>query len=67
MGSGYPVVVVAGHPYYYPRFGLVSARSKGLHCEYKIPDHVFMVVELKPEAPKDISGFVKYRPEFSLV
>lgn len=62
---GCNVVVVLGHPEYYPRFGFVPARQKGLSCEYPVPDEVFMVAELKPEALDGLRGLVKYRPEFS--
>ena len=62
---GCNVVVLIGHPEYYPRFGFVPAKQKGLSCEYPVPDEVFMVAELKPEALAGQRGLVKYRPEFS--
>ena len=62
---GCNVVVVLGHPEYYPRFGFVPAKQKELSCEYPVPDEVFMVAELKPEALDGWRGLVKYRPEFS--
>lgn len=58
------VVVVVGHPEYYPRFGFVPANQRGLSCEYPVPDEVFMVAELEPEALDGRRGLVKYRPEF---
>lgn len=58
------VVVVLGHPEYYPRFGFVTARQKGLTCEYDVPDEVFMVAELRAGALAGRKGLVKYRPEF---
>jgi putative acetyltransferase len=61
---GHDVVVVLGHPEYYPRFGFTPARQKGLSCEYPVPDEVFMVVELRPGALGGRQGLVKYRPEF---
>ena len=64
---GCQAVVVLGHPTYYPRFGFVPANSKGLGCEYPVPDEVFMVLELVDGALDDFSGLVKYRPEFSQV
>ncbi len=64
---GCTVVVVLGHPEYYPRFGFVPAKEKGLRCEYPVPDEVFMVAELEPEALAGRRGLVKYRPEFSEV
>lgn len=64
---GYDIVVVLGHANYYPRFGFVPASSKGLRCEYDVPDEVFMVTELKPDALADRRGLVKYHSEFSRV
>ena len=63
--QGYLVVVVLGHPNYYPRFGFVRAAAKGLRCEYSVPDEAFMVAELLPAALAGRAGLVKYRPEFA--
>ncbi|HVG33609.1 MAG TPA: N-acetyltransferase [Pyrinomonadaceae bacterium] len=62
---GHDVVVVLGHPSYYPRFGFVTAKQKGLTCEYNVPDEAFMVAELKEGALAGRRGVVKYRPEFN--
>ena len=62
LGMG--VVVVVGHPEYYPRFGFRPASRAGLRCEYPVPEEVFMVVELEPGALAGRRGLVKYRPEF---
>lgn len=64
---GEDVVVVLGHPHYYPRFGFVPAATKGLSCEYPVPNDVFMVTELVPGALRGRTGRVKYRPEFACV
>jgi putative acetyltransferase len=64
---GHDVVVVLGHPKFYPRFGFVPAKQKGLSCEYSVPDEVFMVAELKESALAGRKGMVKYRPEFASV
>jgi putative acetyltransferase len=64
---GCEVVVVLGHPEYYPRFGFVPASRKGLRCEYDVPDEVFMATELVPGALEGVRGLVKYHPEFSKV
>ena len=60
-------VVVLGHPTYYSRFGFVPAVTKGLRCEYPVPDEAFMVAEVVPEALDGRAGLVKYRPEFAAV
>jgi putative acetyltransferase len=64
---GYKIVVVLGHPEYYPRFGFVPARDKGLRSEYLVPDEVFMVAELEAGALDGVLGLVKYHPEFGAV
>jgi putative acetyltransferase len=64
---GCNVVVVLGHPEYYPRFGFVPASRKGLRSEYEVPDEAFMVTELEPGALGGQRGLVKYRPEFAEV
>jgi putative acetyltransferase len=64
---GCNIVVVVGHPEYYPRFGFVPAKHKGLTCEYPVPDEVFMVAELRPGALDGWRGLVKYLPEFGNV
>ena len=67
VGLDEHVVVVLGHPHYYPRFGFVPAATKGLSCEYPVPDNVFMVTELVPGALRGRAGLVKYHPEFARV
>ena len=62
---GQHIVVVLGHPNYYPRFGFAPASSKGLRSEYDVPDEVFMVMELNEGALQGRRGLVKYHPEFA--
>jgi putative acetyltransferase len=64
---GFDVIVVLGHPNYYPRFGFVPAGPKGLRCVYDVPEDVFMVMELKPGALGGRRGLVKYHPKFDEV
>lgn len=64
---GHDVVVVLGHSEYYPRFGFLPASSRGLRCEYPVPDEVFMAVELSPDALAGRTGLVKYHPAFARV
>ena len=61
------IVVVLGHPEYYPRFGFVPASQKGLRCEYDVPDEAFMVAELVPGVLAGRQGLVKYHPAFKNV
>ncbi|HUV56417.1 MAG TPA: N-acetyltransferase [Dehalococcoidales bacterium] len=62
---GHEIVVVLGHPDYYPRFGFAPASTYGISCEYGVPDEVFMALELGKGAFSGRSGIVKYQPEFN--
>jgi putative acetyltransferase len=64
---GQSVVVVLGHPKFYPRFGFEIASRKGLRCEFPAPDEAFMVVELESGVLHGRTGIVKYLSEFSAV
>ena len=64
---GCAVVVVLGHPHYYPRFGFVPAATKSLRSEYDVPDEVFMVTELTPDALDGQPRLVRYHPAFGRV
>ena len=63
----YGVVVVLGHPPYYPRFGFTPAKPYGIVWEHDVPEEVFMVHELQAGALAQTQGMVKYRPEFEAV
>jgi putative acetyltransferase len=60
----YDAVVVIGHPEFYPRFGFVPAKLKGIRCEFDVPDEAFMVLELREDTLAGRTGVVKYQPEF---
>ncbi len=61
---GYEIVVVLGHPEYYPCFGFALARPKGIECEFEVPDEAWMVLELREGALVGRRGMVKFQPEF---
>jgi len=65
--AGRGVVVVLGHPAFYPRFGFVPAARHALTCEYEGAGDAFMVAELWPGALGGRCGLVRYRPEFAAV
>jgi putative acetyltransferase len=67
LRRGYDAVVVLGHPKYYPRFGFVPSVQYGIKSEYEVPDEVFMILELKKNSLKGISGIIKYNPAFGSV
>ena len=60
---GYDIVVLVGHPSYYPRFGFSKASEHGLQNEYGVDDP-FMVMELREGALAEVSGLVQFQPEF---
>jgi len=60
---GQQVVVVLGHPAYYPRFGFSALRAKSLDAPYGGPS--FMVLELSPGALAENRWKVAYPPAFT--
>jgi len=64
---GHRLVIVLGHPKYYPRFGFVPAGAKGLICPFDAPEVAFMVLELVPGALNGVQGTVRYPPPFDEV
>ena len=65
--AGHEVVVVLGHPGYYPRFGFERSGAHGIRWEHDAPDEAFMVLELRPGALGGRGGVVRYRPELDAV
>ena len=63
----YGLVVVLGHPHYYPRFGFMPARLYGIVWEHDAPAEAFMVKELKAGALAQRRGVVRFRAEFDRV
>ena len=61
---GIELVVVLGHPTYYPKFGFTTASDYGLTNEYQA-DEAFMVIGIQPGVLKKYEGLVKYAPEFN--
>ena len=61
---GHEIAVVLGHPDYYPRFGFIPAKARGIDCEFEAPDEAWMVLELQEGALTGKSGTVKFQSEF---
>jgi len=61
---GHEIVVVLGHPDYYPRFGFIPAKPRVIACEFEVPTEAWMVLELREGALAGKSGTVKYQAEF---
>lgn len=62
---GHHVVIVVGHPHYYPRFGFVPARPRGIRPPFDVPDDAFLVVGLTDGALDGFTGDVQYPPELA--
>jgi putative acetyltransferase len=60
--AGHRIVIVLGHPEFYPRFGFSAKLAEPLRSVYSGP--AFMAVELVPDALKGIEGEVRYPPPF---
>ena len=58
------VVVVVGHPTYYPRFGFAPASEFEMRCDYDVPPEVFMALEIEPGALRETSGTIRFHPAF---
>jgi len=63
-GRGERIVIVVGHPDYYPRFGFSTDRAKSLESPF--PREVFMAMELRTGALDGIQGPVIYPPAFGI-
>jgi putative acetyltransferase len=62
-GRGEPLVVLLGHPWYYPRFGFEPARQFGIEPPLPVRDEVWMVRRLAAWEPS-IRGRAVYPPAF---
>jgi len=58
------VVIVVGHPGYYPRFGFSSEKARSLESPF--PPDAFMAMELSPGALDGVPGKVKYPAAFGI-
>lgn len=61
---GHEIIVLVGHPDYYPRFGFVPAGPKGIACEFEVPEEAWMILELREGALAGRRGTVRFQPEF---
>lgn len=63
-GRGEKIVIVAGHPNYYPRFGFSPDKARSLESPF--PAEAFMALELSPGALDGVRGRVVYPPVFGI-
>lgn len=61
---GHRIVVVLGHPTFYPRFGFSADKASRLKSPFSGP--AFMAIELAPGALDGVDGEVRYPPPFGL-
>ena len=62
--AGHRIVVVLGHPEFYPRFGFSAKLAERLRSPFSGP--AFMALELVPGALDGVEGEVRYPPPFGL-
>jgi putative acetyltransferase len=62
---GYGIILLIGHPSYYPKLGFQPARSYGLELkQFEVSDDVFMVYELEEGKLQEIRGELQYPSAF---
>ena len=61
--AGHRIVLVVGHPAYYPRFGFSRESARRLDSPYQ--GDAFMALELAPGALAGVSGTVRSPPPFA--
>ena len=64
---GHRIIIVVGHPKYYPQFGFVSARRQGIDVTFSCPDDALMALPLVTGALDGVNGMVRYHPALSMV
>ena len=62
---GETLVVVLGHPNYYPRFGFQPAKPLGILPPFTVRDEVFMALSLRPGGELPVPGTVVYPSAFA--
>ena len=61
--AGYRIVIVVGHPEYYPRFGFSAELARPLESPYA--GEACMALELEPGVLNGVTGRVTYPPPFA--
>ncbi|WP_418960086.1 GNAT family N-acetyltransferase [Streptomyces tritici] len=63
--SGERLVLVLGHPEYYPRFGFVRASEYGIRPGFEVPDEAMMALVLEDSAAVP-TGMIHYPAAFGV-
>jgi putative acetyltransferase len=66
-GLGHHIVIVLGHPEYYPKFGFVPASRFGIRPPFDVRPEAFMALELQPGALLHVQGEAEYAAPFMTV
>jgi putative acetyltransferase len=61
--AGHRIVIVLGHPQFYPRFGFSAKLAERLEAPFS--GESFMALELVPSALDEVVGEVQYPPPFA--
>lgn len=62
--QGHAIVVVLGHPDYYPRFGFRADLAQRFEAPFAGPS--LMALELAPDALAGVAGRLRYAPPFGI-
>ena len=62
--TDFPLVIVVGHPEYYPRFGFEPADALGLEAPFEVPSEAWMAYRLPAYTPA-AHGTVIYPEAFA--
>ncbi len=63
-GAGHGIIIVLGHPEYYPKFGFKPASEFGMNSPFDAPDDAFMALALS-NYNELIKGDVTYHESFN--
>ncbi|MGW1868261.1 GNAT family N-acetyltransferase [Streptomyces mauvecolor] len=63
---GEDLVLVLGHPDYYPRFGFTPASGLGIRAPFDVPDEAMMALRLRPDGPPAPTGVISYPAPFGV-
>lgn len=63
---GFQLIVLLGHPSYYPRFGYKPASTFNIKAPFDVPNDAFMAIVFDEKDKAKYSGTVKYPKEFGI-
>lgn len=63
---GEDLVLVLGHPDYYPRFGFAPASGLGIRAPFDVPDEAMMALRLRSDGAGAPTGVIRYPAPFGI-